>query len=416
MKKMVIGVLVLMWGYSSAQSELTLDECYRLVNTNYPLAKRGAMLSEQNALDLKVVNTQKLPQLDLNAQATYQSDVVSIPLPNACIEPINNDQYKATLTVNQLIYGSGIVKASAHSKNAGFNTKQKQLEVSLYQLKKQVNQLYFSILLIQQQKQLLLQKEKALQAKWEEAKSAVKNGVLIATADKVFELELLKIKQQLAHLDQNKKSGLETLSLLIGQAILPNADLQNPIISSITTQNLNRPELELFQLRQKEVESSEFLLSKKTKPKLAAFATGGYGNPGLNFLDNSFQPYYIVGVKLNWNILDWSANKKSRESLLVNKEIIENERELFELNTSIELKQQRSEIEKLLAFIDSDTEIISLRKEVLKSSESQLKNGVITSSVYLNQLTHLYEDEINLKTHEIQLLLAQANYNITKGE
>jgi len=132
-------------------------------------------------------------------------------------------------------------------------------------------------------------------------------------------------------------------------------------------------------------------------------------------LDNSFQPFYLIGLKLNWTILDWNTNKKQRESLLINKEIIDNEQEVFELNTTIELNQQSAEIAKISEYIQSDTKIIDLHKTILKSSESQLKNGVITASSYITDLTNLTEAESNLSTHKIQLQLAQANYNTTNG-
>ena len=148
---------------------------------------------------------------------------------------------------------------------------------------------------------------------------------------------------------------------------------------------------------------------------MLGFATGGYGNPGLNFLDNSFQTYYMVGLKLNWNIFDWNATKKQRKSLQVQKEIIDNQQDIFQLNTHIELNQQQSEIDKISTFIQSDKTIIELRKKILKSADSQLKNGVITSSAYITELTNLYEAENNLSTHKIELLLAKANYKTTKG-
>jgi len=123
----------------------------------------------------------------------------------------------------------------------------------------------------------------------------------------------------------------------------------------------------------------------------------------------------MVGLKLNWNIFDWSASKKQRKSLQINKDIIDNQQEIFELNTNIELNQQQSEINKISAFIQSDETIIDLRKKILNSVDSQLKNGVITSSAYITELTNLYEAENNLSTHKIQLLLAKANYKTTKG-
>ena len=417
MKKLITPILILLITSVFSQEKLSLEECQTLVRKNYPLGKKSALLAKQNDLDIAVINTAKLPKLEVSAQATYQSDVIELPIsiPNMTIESPNNDQYKATLSVNQLIYNSGLINASADAKKAALKTQQQQVEVSLYQLKKQVNQLYFSIVLLQEKKDLLIAKETLLSTKLKEVKAGVEYGVLLPTSDKTIEAELLKITQQFTEIDQNKIGLLTTLSKLIGKEIPLTIFLETPIILTNFGSEIQRPELELFQLQKQQIDASEKVISKKNSPKIFGFSTGGYGNPGLNMLDNSFQPYYIVGAKLNWTVFDGKATKKQRESLHINKELIENQKEVFQLNTNIELEQQQAEITKISAFIASDNAIINLRKEILQSAEAQLKNGVITSSAYLTELTNLHEAKNTLSTHKIELQLAKANYKTTKG-
>jgi outer membrane protein TolC len=416
MKKISICIILFMSLGVFAQDKITLEACYQLVKINYPLAHQNALFEKQNAIDLDVIETERLPQLDFSAQATYQSDVIEIPIPNAGIEPQNRDQYRATLSVNQLIYGGGIIDASLEAKSTALKTQQKQIDVSLYQLKKQVNQLYFSILLSQEKYKLLTIKNNQLQAKLKEVKSGIQYGVLLPRSDKVLEAELLKLNQQFTEVENTKVSLIKTLTSLIGRSLNTSTDFLEPFVESEISAEINRPELELFRLKKEQIESSKRLISKQNVPKLFGFATGGYGNPGLNMLDNSFQSFYTVGVKLNWNIFDWNSNKKQRESLTINKDIINNETEIFRLNTNIELQQLQSQMDKIEAFIASDIEIINLRKEVLNSADSQLRNGVITSSAYITELTNLYADENTLITHKIQLELTKANYKITQGQ
>ncbi|MFT7049995.1 MAG: outer membrane protein TolC [Psychroserpens sp.] len=415
MKQLIIVLILLSALSSVAQQTITLEECYTLVTQNYPLVKQSKLLDMQNELESDVISTSRLPQFSLDAQATYLSDVVEVPIPNSSIESLNNDQYRATISVNQLIYNGGVSGASLNLKSAQLKTKQKQIEVSLYQLKQQINQLYFSVLLAQESKLLLNAKNTQLQAKLKEVQSGVKYGIILPSSDKILEAELLKISQQLQELESNNTTLIETLSSLISLPLYTSTLFQSPLLETQIKSELNRPELELFQLKKEEIENSESVLSKQNTPKLFGFATGGYGNPGLNMLDNSFQTFYTVGFKLNWNIFDWKSNKKQRESLLINKDIVDNETEIFKLNTTIELNQQQKEITKIEAFIISDLSIITLRKEVLKAADSQLKNGVITSSAYITELTNLYEDENTLVKHKIQLQLAKANYNVIKG-
>ncbi len=415
-KHFVIGLMLFIAVPALGQQTITLQECYNLVTVNYPLAKQTQLLQQQNQIDTELINNNKLPKISLNAQATYQSDVIEVPISNANIKPLNKDQYKATLSVNQLIYNGGATNASLNLKTAQLKTKEKQIEVSLYQLKNQINQLYFSILLSQENILLLNSKKALIQSKLKEVKSGIKNGALLPASDKVLETELLKINQQFIEVNHYKTTLIQTLSSLLAKPLDDSTLFEKPMIDNHLNVAINRPELELFQYKKTEIEQSESLLAKKRAPKLMGFVTGGYGNPGLNMLDNSFQTFYTLGVKLNWNVFDWNTNKKARQSLAINKDIVDTETDVFKLNTNIKLKQQQQEINKIEALIMSDKEIIELRKSVLKSADSQLKNGVITSSAYITELTNLYEDENKLIQHKIQLQLTKANYNIIQGQ
>ncbi len=169
-KSALTGILLILTIFGWSQETISLEECYEFINTNYPLTKQYSLLENQNNLDVEAINKGKLPQFDLSAQATYQSEVIEIPIPNSNIQPLNKDQYRATLTLNQLIYAGGLIDAKAQLKNAQLLSRQKQVEVSLYQLKTQVNQLYFSILLTQEKNDFLSAREKQLTRKIKRSK------------------------------------------------------------------------------------------------------------------------------------------------------------------------------------------------------------------------------------------------------
>ena len=328
MKQLLIIFVLLITLPSNAQQSISLDECYQLVAKNYPLAKQTYMLKKQNELDTDVITTSKLPQISLDAQATYQSDVIEFPLAMSGIEPLNKDQYRATVSVNQLIYNGGATNASLNLKSAQLKTKQKQVEVTLYQLKQKINQIYFSVLLAQESKSLLTAKETQLKAKLKEVQSAIANGVALPASDKILEAEILKIDQQFQEIESNRLTLIKTLSSLISQPLNGATLFQNTLLEVQLDTVLKRPELDLFQLEKEEITSSENLICKQNTPKLIGFATGGYGNPGLNILDNSFQSFYTVGVKLNWKVFDWNSIKRQQESLAINKDIVDNENEI----------------------------------------------------------------------------------------
>ena len=415
MKKLVLLFLINLPLFSIAQQTLSLEDCYALANKNYPLAKQNDLLQQKSALEIDVLHKGKLPKIDMNAQASYQSAVTGLPIPLPNVTPMNKDQYRATLDVNQLLYNGGMIDANAKIKEAQTKTQQQQVEVNLYQIKTRINQLYFSVFLLQERKAILIAKQEQLDSKIKEVKVGVKYGAILPASEKVIEAEYLKIKQQLTEIQFDKKRLIENLASLTFSPIDQNVNLVQTVMSTDFSKENNRPELKLFDLQNEQFEVSKEAISKNNLPKVNAFGQAGYGNPGLNMLDNSFQSFYMVGLKANWNVFDWNKSKTEKQALSISEAIITTEKETFLLNNNLQLQEMENEILKQEEVLKTDTEIIDLRQYVVKSSDAQLKNGVITSSEYLVELTNLYEAKTNQKTHEIQLALAKANYQTIKG-
>ena len=199
MKKFVYIVLLLTTPTFWAQEKLTLEKCYELMEKNYPLAKQNNLLQNQSEIQSKILEKDKLPKVVLNAQATYQSEVTQVPfsMPNATIEPLNKDQYRATLDVNQLLYNGGAIKAQTQLKESQVKAQQQLVEVNLYQLKNLINQYFFGLSLGQKKQELLLIKRKLLQEKSKEIQAAVKFGAILPSSEQVIEAEIIKINQHI---------------------------------------------------------------------------------------------------------------------------------------------------------------------------------------------------------------------------
>jgi outer membrane protein TolC len=413
MRRILITSFLLAAFYSNAQQSLTLSDCYALANKNYPIAKQIILLQQKSDYEVDALQTGKLPKIDLVAQGSYQNQVTTIP--NPVLEPLNKDQYRANFDVNQLVYNGGLIDANTKLKEAQTKTQQQQVEVNLYQIKTRINQLFFSILLLQERKELLISKQEQLVSKIKEVNAGIKFGAILPASEKVLEAENLKIKQQLSEIKFDKKRLFENLSSLTFTTVPETSILEKPIIITSETSENNRPELKYFELQDQQIEASKTVVSKNNLPKINAFGIAGYGNPGLNMVDNSFQPILMVGLRANWNVFDWNKSKAEKDALSVSADIVATEKETFLLNNSLQLQEMDNEIKKSEEIIKTDTEIIALREYVEKSANSQLKNGVITASEYLVEFTNLYEAKTNQKLHEIQLALAKANYQVAKG-
>ncbi|MCB0466671.1 MAG: TolC family protein [Aequorivita sp.] len=418
MKRLFFIIFGLSPLFLSAQQTLTLEECYFLAEKNYPLAKQTTLLEEKTKSEITILEKGKLPKLDLNAQATYQSDVIELPfqIPNATIEPLNKDQYRATLDANLLIYNGGNIAANTKLKTAELAAQQQQITVNLYTLKSRISQSYFRVLLFQEQEKLLVSKMEQLNLRIKEVGAGVKYGAVLPASEYVLKAEILKLEQQLSQINFDREKALKGLSLLVFQDLDNKTTLTNPEILVTAETQSERPELELFQLQETQLETSKEVISKSSYPKLSGFAQAGYGNPGLNMLDNSFQDFYMVGLKLNWNILDWGKTKQQKRAVDISKEMVSTEKETFLLNNEIQLTEAESDINKYKNMLQKDTEIIVLREKVLQATTSQLQNGAITPSEYITELNNLYEARIDQQLHEVKLALAKASYNIIKGD
>ena len=414
MKNNITTILFLIFSIASySQQKLTIEECYALAEKNYPLAKQINLLQQKSTYEIDALNKAKLPKIDLNAQATYQSDVIGLPTTLPGVESLNKDQNRATLDVNQLLYNGGMIAANTKLKEAQTLTQQQQVEVNLYQLKSRINYSYMMILLWQDQRELLFAKQNTIYSKIKEVKSGVKNGAILPASEQVLEAELLKLEQALTENSFQRIKEIQNLSSLTTTTIAENAVLERPITAFKA--NGTRPEIKFFDLQQDQIEASKNIIAKSNSPKLNAFGQAGYGNPGLNMLNNSFEDFYIVGLKLNWNVLDWNKSKTDKQALDIAKEVVATEKETFETNNQMQLNELQSEISKIEIIIKTDSQIIHLREKVVQSSDSQLQNGVITSSDYITELNQLFDAKTNQKVHQTQLELAKINYQTIKG-
>ncbi|MCP1384079.1 TolC family protein [Runella salmonicolor] len=413
-----MGLLLVLNHIGHAQTPLSLEDCYRQAEMHSPLAAQTRLIQEATELQIKILSSSYVPQSRLNGQATWQSDVTSLPikLPNFEISPPPKDQYKLTLDVTQTIWDGGVIQKQKSVALANQQAEQQKVAVDLYQIREQVSNLFFGALFAERQLHNFEILQKELRAKLTKTQASVQNGIAIRSNVLSLEARLLEIEQQLLETQKRRTAALEGLSLLTGTAIDTNTPLVPP---PVETQNseIVRPELRLFDAQKQTLAVNEQVIKAKNAPKLSAFATGGYGRPGLNFLATSFQTYFIGGVQLQIPLTHWYTKSQGMEirQLRANQQRIERQRESFLLATQVRLANQRREVERIQALVESDRKLIDIRSTIRKASESQLDNGIITASDYLTEVNNEDTARQNQILHEVQLLQAQNNLRLTAG-
>ncbi len=395
---------------------LTIENCYALASEHYPLAKQRELILKSRDYSIENISKGYLPQVNIVGQASYQSEVTQVPiqLPNTTIPVLDKDQYKIYGEINQVVYDGGMIKQQKLSQESKSLVEAQKLEVELYKLKERINDLYFGILLVNEQlRQNALKKDDiALGIKKTEAQLA--NGTVFRSSLDILKAEYLTVSQQTLTLLSNKKAYLNMLALFLNKPLDDNTLLVTPVPPVLSTQN-NRPELGLFEQQAKNIDIQQQAITIKNIPKLNLFFQGGMGKPALNMLSNDFEAYYIGGIRLNWSLFGYYTQRKEKDLLNINKEDISIQKETFLFNTNYQLQQQNEEISRLSGYLISDQEIISLRGSIKKAALAQLENGVSTTSDYLREVNAEDTARQNKILHQIQLLAAQYKVRLTQG-
>ncbi|MVT08239.1 TolC family protein [Chitinophaga tropicalis] len=394
------------------QPPLTLDNCYELARQNYPLIRQQELIAKTGAYNIENAGKGYLPQLAFSGQGTYQSDVVHFPLPGA--PELSKDQYKVQAEVTQTIYDGGSIKYQKQLSKASTGVQQQQLEVNLYAVRDRVSQLFFGILLIDDQLEQNELRRNDLQSGMRRTEGAVKNGTALRSGLDELKAELLNVEQSRIQLAATRKSYLQVLGLYINRPLGDSAILVRPAVTAMPD-DIRRPELSLYD-HQKEVYSiQEKQLRVNYLPKISAFAQGGYGRPTLNIVDNSFGFYGLGGIRFSWALGSLYTNKNNRQILRMNRQDLDVQKETFLFNTKLTLTRQQIEAQQYRELIAQDGEIIDLRTSVKKAAVAQLENGVITPDDYITRVNAESLARQNRSIHEIQLLQVQYSSRNTSG-
>jgi len=419
MKNKIISILSLLlfpFLHISAQNNLSLDFCKESALKNYPVIKQRALIEQSKNYQISNASKAYLPQFGINAQASYQSDVTRLPLDNLPfkVQSLDKDQYKITADFNQVIFDAGNTSLQKDIHKAQAAIDQEKIELELYKVKERVTQLYFSILILNEnQKQLDITKSD-LENNLKRIQAQKDNGLTFQSNIDQIKSEILKIKQRNAEIKASQRAYLQMLSLFMGMELNETSKFEQPVKPANTNQ-INRPELKIFEKQGELVLTQNRMSLTKSLPKANLFAQGGYGKPGLNMLKNEFEWFYIAGVRINWTFSNLYTFGKERKINQINRDIINNQSETFLLNTNMNLKQQENEIQKLEELIQTDNELLSLRTNIKKTSEIRLQNGIIGASDYINDLNQEEISRQNKFVHETQLLMALYQYQLISG-
>jgi outer membrane protein TolC len=417
MKKLsIVVILVFAIQYLQAQPGglVTLEKCYESAKINYPNYNQTELNNAIYELNIENAGTNYYPSLYLNGQVSWQSDVTKINIPAAAgfkAPEISKDWYKINFDVNQTIYDGGITKGQKELHGKERDISNQEVQIELYQLKERINHLYFNIIFLKKNIEILDILSQNLKAGISDAVKAYDNGVILKSELEKLKVELIQVDQQIIDKNSDTRAIIASLNELTKLSIKSAGDLETPELSISDYSFINnRPEYLMLSKQQEKITSVLDLSNSKRRPKFSAFGQAGYGRPGYDMLNDNFDDYYMIGARLNWNIWDWNKVKNEKQVLNIQNEIIDNKKETFNQNLKTELIKRIEEISKYKELLITDVKIIELQDNIVKTTLAQLNNGSITSTTYLIELNKLTKASVAMESHKLQLVFAKYQY------
>jgi outer membrane efflux protein len=423
MKKIMISLALII--LSSGSWAQTLEECQQAAEKNYPLIKQYGLIAKTTQLTVKNIQKGWLPQVTASAQATYQSAVTAWPESMQSIyqqmglnmKGLRKDQYKIGVDLQQTIYDGGAISSQRNIAQQEGKVQEAQTETNLYQVRRRVNEMYFSLLLLNEQIQLNEDVKALLQSSEKKLSAMVKGGTAATSDLDNVRAERLSVEQQNENLKQQKQMLQRMLSVFCGLEV---NNTQKPAPVQIASSVNHRPEMRLYNSQLELTEAKEKALDTQLRPKLGLFAQGFYGYPGLNMFEDMMNRKWslngIVGIKLSWNVSAFYTHKNDKARLSAQREMIENAREVFLFNNKLEEIQQNENINRYQTMIKSDDEIIVLRTNVRKAAESKLTHGIIDVISLLREINNENAAKTQQSIHEIDMLKEMYNLKYTNNE
>jgi outer membrane protein TolC len=394
----------------------TLEECQQAAERNYPLIKQYGLI--EKTTQLTVANIQKgwLPQVSASAQATYQSDVMSWPDQmktmmtgmGTDMKGLTKDQYRVGIDVNQTLFDGGVISSQKAIARQQGKVQEAQTEVQLYNVRKRVNEMYFSLLMLDEQIVLNHDMQELLAGNERKLQAMMKSGTAAESDWQSVKAERLKVMQQATSLESQKRMLTMMLSTFCG---IETNNIQKPLVKAENGELMSeshRPELRALDAQIGLLNAQEKALNAALMPKLGVFAQGYYGYPGLNMFEDMMSHKWslngIIGARLTWNIGALYTRKNDKAKLQLQRDLTESNREVFLFNNRMEQLQQSEEISRYKQLMNDDAEIISLRAAVRKAAESKLSHGIIDVNDLLREINQENAARVQQSMHEIEML------------
>ncbi len=400
---------------SSWAQTLTIDSCYEKAKRNYPLIKQYDLINKSTEYTISNAGKSYLPQLSVTGIAGYIIKGIPSLAPPTAETSEDKFQFIGIGQLNQTIWDGGATHSQKELIKTSAQVDKAEVDVALHSIRERVNQLFFGVLLMDEQLQLLTILTDNLNRNLKAVKLSNENGLAYSSDVDEVKVALLKVEQRTIETQFVREGYMNMLALMIGEPVVTSMRFEKPIVESALIGDIHRPELALYQHQRSQVELQNSINKVGYMPKIGLLGAGILIQPGVSLGTEKINSLALAGLSLSWNTQGIYKSSNNRELTKIGLERINVQQETFLFNTKLQLTQQNSDIEKSRTIVEKDQQIVALKSSIKNAYELKYKNGICTMNDLLLATNAETEARSNQALHEAQLLLSVYSYKTTSG-
>ena len=381
---------------------LSLNEARSMARDNYPAIRQYRMIEQSRDFTLDNVMKGWLPQVSISAGAYGFTDILkSDQRMEQMGMDMNNFMANASVMIKQSLYDGGQIAARKKVVWAESQVQKQQLDVSMYAINEQVDQLFFSILLLDEQleQNALLQKDLATSE--QTIRSMMIGGIANQTDLDAILVERLKAEQQNESLLASRQSYLRMLGVFVGKDLAAAAETLEKPAQGYVRANVNRPELKYYASQNLLLDAQRKQLNTQLRPTVGIFGMGMVHSKMSDMLNNGMM---VAGVSVSWNIGALYTRKNDIRKIEVQRQINDSQREVFLFNNRLQNEEANGAIASLKRQIEKDEEIVRLRENIRGKSDRKVELGTKSVNELVSDINAVSLARAQKAMHEIQLL------------
>ncbi len=406
MKKLLLSMMAVLGVVCGAAQGLTLEDCRRLARDNYPAIKQYGLVAATKDYDMSNAGKGWLPKVSLQAGAYGFTDIVNAESAVGKMGMTGMENYVVggSVTVQQTVYDGGRTAASRQTIAAKSAVEATQTDVLLYNIKVRTEEVFFGLLLIDEQLKQndLLQND--LQVSIKTVEGMMRGGIANQTDLDALQVELLRARQQHDACEASRSAYLRMLGTLIGKELDGSTAIERPSLPAGNGGDGSlRPEMRLYASQDVLLDAQRRQLNAALLPTVAFTGMGLLHTKVTDVVNTGM---LLGGLSVAWNIGALYTRKNDLRKLYARRQQNDVQRQTFLFQNKLQRQETDGSVAALRKQLESDNEIVKLREGIRRMADRKVAAGTESVNELVRDINAVNMARSQRAMHEVQLLKA----------